>query len=215
MKSSKYTQATSPTDFDLRDYANMPTILTDDVDFCGNRTPYMENSCAASKEYLLKTSFQNVGHKCDERTAGKHDNIEMVCNCALLKDAVYFPKTRCKDHYTSEQDILVANRSFGTLPRFENASQLSLDRKSLKCSTNNRQRKHTYVCEQNQKILQRLDRNHSIKRIQSPEIINIHRANNVLYDAYGPENCPMKLHKGDDNGFARERDFARTAERSV
>lgn len=68
-----------------------------------------------------------------------------------------------------------------------------------------------------QKVQQkRLERGNSVKRVQSPEIINIHRAGDGIY---GVENCGMKGYGCekdfalDDYGFRRERSFMRPGER--
>lgn len=87
------------------------------------------------------------------------------------------------------------NRSFSTLPKFESTtlSQYSLDRKSK------------FVPRQ------------KLTRIQSPEIINIHRGpNHVLYDGYGDESAikPAGYDKCDEYGFRRGHPF-RTSSRSV
>lgn len=222
MKSSKYTQASSPNDNDFRDYANLSTQLVEEPNFNEHviRGTHVESSCQnVGKEYVLKSGYSIEENRCDEKNANRYQraqDFEMVCNCAL-KDVVYFPKARFKPHYTSEQDIVLANRSFSPLPKVDNTnfSQYSLDRKSAKC---HQQRKHRYVCEQNQKILQRLERASSMKRVQSPEIINIHRANNVPYDV---QDCAIKSYgtdkgsAGDDYGFRRGHSQRRTIERSV
>lgn len=216
MKSSKYTQASSPNDNDFRDYANLSSQLPEEPNFNDHvirSGGHVESNCQnAGKEYILKPEESRY---CNESNANRHhQDLELVCNCAL-KDIVYYPKARFKQHYTSEQDIVLANRSFSPLPKIENTnfSQYSLDRKSAKCRQH---RKHTYVCEQNQKILQRLERASSIKRVQSPEIINIHRANKVPYDL---DDCTIKSYGydkgtgGDDYGFRRGHSQRRPNER--
>lgn len=196
MKSSKYTQANGPND---NDYGGQD--FNEVVHYACQNT---------SKDYLLTSSYKPAA---DEKNANRSSTttdqeFEMMCNCAF-KDIVYYPKSRLKQHYSSEQDIVLANR-FGS---FENTefSQYSLDRKTAKRL---QQRKHALACEQaGNKVLQR---NSSVKRVQSPEIINIHRANNVLY---GAENCAIrscgydKDFSGDDYGFRRGQSLRRTNQR--
>lgn len=197
MKSSKYTQASGPND---NDYGNsVETNFNEMVHYgCQNTN---------SKDFLLTSGKPPI---C-ERNANNQE-FEMVCNCAI-KDIVYYPKSRLKQqHYSSEQDIVLANR-YG----FENAefNQYSLDRKTVKRQQQQQQRKHVLGCEQSEKVLRG---NSSVKRIQSPEIINIHRANNVLY---GVENCAVRSYgydkefSADDYGFRRGHSMRKTAHRYV
>lgn len=183
MKSSKYTQANGPND---NDYGSTleETNFNEMVHYgCQN----------TSKDFLLTASKPLIA---DEKNANKQE-FEMVCNCAL-KDIVYYPKSRLKQHYSSEQDIVLANRC-----GFENTefSQYSLDRKTAKRV---QQRKHHVIgCEQSEKVLRR---NASVKRVQSPEIINIHRGNNILY---GAENCAMRSYGYDKEFSVDEYGFRR------
>lgn len=183
MKSSKYTQANGPNDNDYGGFTFDESNFNEVVQYACQNT---------SKDYLLM-SHKPTTTTTDEKNANKSEadqEFEMVCNCAL-KDIVYYPKSRLKQHYSSEQDIVLANR-FG----FENTefSQYSLDRKTAKRL---QQRKQAFVCE---KVLQR---HSSVKRVQSPEIINIHRANNVMY---GQD----KNFSGDDYGFRRGHSLRRS-----
>ncbi|RZB39872.1 hypothetical protein BDFB_011488 [Asbolus verrucosus] len=196
MKSSKYTQASTPNDNEYRDYQNV-TILDE-----GNQN----SEGHRSSDYLLKSNYdgfkpqegpRDVHRYSPERNANRFPVDIELCNCA--KDVIYAPKGR----FCSDQSI-VMNRSFATLPKFEstNLSQFSLDRKG---KFQPRQ-KHAFLCEQKA----RPER----KRMQSPEIINIHRGpNNALYDGYGDENCAIKScaydkeFKCDDYGFRRGHPF--------
>ncbi|XP_008193877.2 dipeptidase 1 [Tribolium castaneum] len=175
MKSSKYTQASTPNDNDYRDYQN---VGLDD----GNQNV---NPGHRSSDYLLH-SYQPPDRFSPNANRFPVD-IEL-CNCA--KEAVFKAQV---------------NRSFSTLPKFEstNLSQYSLDRKVAKFAP-----RHKFQCER--------------PRIQSPEIINIHRGpNNVLYDGYGDENCAIKScaydkeFKCDDYGFRRGHPFRTSARSNV
>lgn len=103
------------------------------------------------------------------------------------------------------------------------ASQFSLDRKSPRSKQQLKQVKDAGVGgNQNQKVLRRLERGSSLKRAQSPEIINIHRgAGGVLYDGYVSDNCAVKSYgydkdfKCDEYGFRRAHSFKRTSDRYV
>lgn len=185
MKSSKYTQANGLNDNDYGGFENSTTL--EETNF----NEMVHYGCQnTSKDFLLTSGKP-------EKNANKapleQQEFEMVCNCAL-KDIVYYPKSRLKQHYSSEQDIVLANR-YG----FENTefSQYSLDRKTAK-------RLHVIGCEQSEKVLRR--NSSTNKRVQSPEIINIHRANNVLY---GAENCALRSYgydkefSADNYGFRR------------
>ncbi|CAH1368402.1 dipeptidase 1-like [Tenebrio molitor] len=195
MKSSKYTQASTPNDNDYRDYQNVGVTLDD-----GNQNVEGHRS----SEYLLKTNYDPFKTPQDlryspERNANRFPVDIELCNCA--KEAIL----------AKGSPAVVMNRSFSTLPKFEstNLSQFSLDRKVSKFAP---RPKHAFQCEQ----LQKMQR----KRMQSPEIINIHRGpNNVVYDGYGDENCAIKScaydkeFKCDDYGFRRGHPF-RTSSRS-
>ncbi|XP_017780987.1 PREDICTED: uncharacterized protein LOC108565847 [Nicrophorus vespilloides] len=161
----------------------------------------------------------------DSRLSGRESNanyqsqqapqeFEMHCKC------VYPQRHRGK--YSSEQNIVAANRNLGSMSRLDNASQFSLDRKPRK-QQHQQQLHHTYTCEQNQKILQRLERDASVKRMRSPEVVNTHRGTtNLLYDGYGPESCAITSYtydkdvavKCDDYGFRKGQGVKRTSERS-
>ncbi|KAH0811780.1 hypothetical protein GEV33_011010 [Tenebrio molitor] len=194
MKSSKYTQASTPNDNDYRDYQNVGVTLDD-----GNQNVEGHRS----SEYLLKTNYDPFKAPQDlryspERNANRFPVDIELCNCA--KEAIL----------AKGSPAVVMNRSFSTLPKFEstNLSQFSLDRKVSKFAP---RPKHAFQCEQ----LQKMQR----KRMQSPEIINIHRGpNNVVYDGYGDENCAIKScaydkeFKCDDYGFRRGHPF-RTSSR--
>lgn len=196
MKSSKYTQANGPNDNDYGGFEDSSGV--EETNF----NEMVHYGCQnTSKDFLLTASKPLI---VDEKNANQQE-FEMICNCAL-KDIVYYPKSRLKQHYSSEQDIVLANR-YG----FENTefSQYSLDRKTAKRLQ--QQRKHHH-CGPSEKVL--LRRNASVKRVQSPEIINIHRGNNVLY---GVENCAMRSYgydkefSGDEFGFRRGQSLRRSA----
>lgn len=169
MKSSKHTQASGPNEIDYAGFARQ--VIFDEL------------NCNCDCQSDIHTHIAN-----NEKNANinKEQEVEMVCNCAL-KDIVYYPKSRLKQYYSSEQDINVLAGRCNSLPKFDSSecSQYSLDRKAAK----RLQRKHTLVYERSNKILRR---NASIvKRVQSPEIINIHRINNSA------QNCLIKAYEHD------------------
>lgn len=90
------------------------------------------------------------------------------------------------------------NRSFVSLPKLENInlSQVSLDRKSGKYRP-----KHSHVCEQNQRIFRELEKGATLKRMQSPEIINIHRG--PFYEGHESDSGVMKEFKCKKHEFRR------------
>ncbi|XP_022919017.1 uncharacterized protein [Onthophagus taurus] len=227
MKSSKYTQVTTPNDNDFGDYQNLGTIIpaselslshstSQHSDYAGSCKQHVNNS----EELLLNTTYDRSGHQTGydvhqqtETNANKYvrnEEFELVCNCS------YPQHHRLKPRYTSEQNIALTNRGFCSLTKLDasNSSQYSLDRKGGKLKQNDGGQQRTQ---------QRLDRGPSLKRIQSPEIINIHRGpNNTFYDGYVPENCAVvktfgyeKDFKCDDYGFKRAQSFKRAmSERS-
>lgn len=189
MKSSKYTQASTPND---NDYQNVGvTILQDDSN---------QNPEGRSSEYLLYKRPE-VAHQIEQNANRFPVDIEL-CNCPTNES--YVPKTR----FLSDQNIGV-NRSFNTLPKYEstNLSQYSLDRK---IGMYQKRAKTAYQCPRI-----------TAPRIQSPEIINIHRGpNTVLFENHPEGNCAVKPcsydkdSKCDDYGFRRGHPF-RTSSRFV
>lgn len=232
MKSSKYTQVTSPNDNDFSEYQNRSTTsetLTCDPNIAHVNLGRKDQNC---KQHILTTDghLQNSGvyereqtiydmqHQCGETNANKYptdEEFELMCNYTIYPNK--------QSPYTNEQNIVSTNRNFCSLTKLDvcaNSSQFSLDRKG-----NQQQTKHGHgysTCDQGQKVLQRIERVPSLKRIQSPEIINIHRGpNTVLYESYGSENCPIKSYgydkdfKCDDYSFKRGQSFKKPSERFV
>lgn len=221
MKSSKFTQVNSPNDNEFRDYQNVMTVLPDDGNQNVERNPYVDTHCHVvtnSSELLLKGTYEpymppeplQEMHPSPERNANRFkaaQEIEMMCNC-VGKEIVFQPKTRFVEQCNS--DSVVMNRSFASLPKLAttNLSQFSLDRKMGKY---HQRQKHAYTCEQSQKMM--MDKTASLRKMQSPEIINIHRGPpNVFYPGYGPENCVMKA-CGDEYGFRRGHSIRATGSR--
>lgn len=234
MKSSKYTQANSPNDNDFRDYQNMgATIIPQNErnlnQSTGTRTAYAEiqaRNVASSEEMLIYENYlqgENVFQlqpSCSSPTKERNANanvskypgqeFELLCNCAVSDVTYPTGKFRVKEHHNSEQNI---TQNFCSMTKIDNsASQCSLDKKSSQAKP---KPKVGYANEPKTRSV-------PSKRMQSPEIINIHRGpNNVLYDVYGPENCAIKSYgydrelKCDDYGFRREQSFKRTSIRSV
>lgn len=192
-KSSKYTQA-SPSD--VIEYQNVgQTIIplspqgtfTDDCD----KVTYAESvfyNVNQSSELLLK----NAPPPPDQVQTRQHKHkpdIDTLCHCVQNKDPTSMcrQKTRFVDEVPPEQ-MMVLNRSFSSLPRLANVDPNALDRKA----SYHVPPRHTFICEQNQRILREI-KTASLRRMQSPEIINIHRGpNSVFYDGYGVEQCPMR-----------------------
>ncbi|KAL3280671.1 hypothetical protein HHI36_003908 [Cryptolaemus montrouzieri] len=232
MKASKYTQASSPIDNEYRDYQNIDVTRASNDERNVNNDNYTSgeidvggihcHNVNTSSELLLKSNYdpfktvENNRNRFEGNANTRQaQEIEMVCNCAV-KEVVLPFKNRFRDS-NSEQN-LVLNRSFTSIPKLEstNLSQYSLDRRTGKFPGN---RRHLYgnEREQNQKFPQRiLDRNvTTLKRIQSPEIINIHRGphNSMFYDGYDSEHCSIKScvrdkeFGCDDYGFQRQRSF--------
>lgn len=233
MKASKYTQANSPIDNEYRDYQNIEVTRTSNEERNKNIVDYPRDeiivegtthciNANASSEFLLKSSYDPFKTPENDRSRFEGnanprpvEDLEMVCNCAI-KDVVYPLKNRFRDS-NSEQN-LVLNRSFTSIPKLEgaNLSQYSLDRRSGKVHGS---RKHLYGNEREyaQKFPQRFHDGRNVmtmKRIQSPEIINIHRGPNssMVYDGYDSEQCSIKSCSRDKNGcddygFQRQRSF--------
>lgn len=239
MKSSKYTQVTSPNDnSEFCDYQNRGTTTgvlptdtniiqtpigqTEFIQSCQQHAASSEeqllNSCAYEREQTIY-EMQQCGGETNANKYPADEEFELMCNCA-----VYPNKQKLKQPYDTEQNITSTKRNFCSLSKLDvcaNSSQFSLDRKA-----NQQQPKHAHVytttCDQGQKVMQRIERVPSLKRIQSPEIINIHRGpNTVLYEGYGTENCPIKSYgydkdfKCDDYSFKRGQSFKRASERFV
>lgn len=234
MKASKYTQANSPIDNEYRDYQNIETTRTSSIeernknivnyprdDIIVEGATHCPNANTSS-EFLLKSNYDHFKAPENDRSRfesnanpGPGEDFEMVCNCAI-KDVVFPLKNKFRDS-NSEQNLTL-NRSFTSIPKLESAnlSQYSLDRRSGKFHGN---RKHLYGNEREygQNFPQRFhDRNAmTMKRIQSPEIINIHRGpnNSIIYDGYESEHCSIKScgagKEGlcDEYGFQRQRSF--------
>ncbi|CAH0556578.1 unnamed protein product [Brassicogethes aeneus] len=207
MKSSKFTQVNSLNDNEYRDYQNIVTILPDD----GNQNPHCHN-VNNSSELLLKSNYETFKtpevlqdmHQESNANSYHGQEIEMMCNC-VSKEMLYQPKTRFVEQCNS--DTATLNRSYASLPKLEttNLSQFSLDRKSAKYQ----RQKHAYVCEQN-RIIREMEKTASLRKMQSPEIINIHRGpSNIYYSGYDPNNCAK-----DDYGFRRGHSFRGPGSRS-
>ena len=188
MKSSKYTQARTPNDNDYRDYQNVGVTLLPDE---SNQNLGGQRS----SDFLLKGAydpFRPPDRFSPERNANRFPVDIELCSCA--KEAAF------------KGPHMVMNRSFSTLPKFDttNLSQFSLDRKLAKFPPRHHQ-KHGFQCE-----VQR--------RVQSPEIINIHRGPSSLYEYGDGNNCAVKScaydkeFKCDDYGFRRGHPF-RTSSR--
>lgn len=187
MKSSKYTQVNGPND---NDYGGSQQI----IDESNNLADVVHYTCQnTSKDYLLASS--TCIRRPEEKNANGQGGFEMVCNCAL-KDIVYYPRSRLKQHYSSEQDIVFANK-FGFAGT--DFPQYSLDRKTAKRI---QQKKHRIVCERNAST--------SAKRPQSPEIINIHRANDAFYGAENFVTMRSYDFNEDDYGFRGGQSLRRT-----
>lgn len=197
MKSSKYTQATSPMDNDYRDYQNIGTIIPNEPNL--NHTRY-ENS-----EELLLNHFD---YRCNHQQATQppnhqnHQNHHHERNANSITTRAEDFDTRCQcnppppppnvrhahshhaggrfKQYNSDQNI--PHNLAMSLTKLDNAgSQFSLDRKANRPGSGAGNKKHTYTCEQNQKILQKLE----MKRMRSPEVINVHRGTpTLLYDPH-------------------------------
>lgn len=230
MKSSKYTQANSPNDNDY--YQNIGTTVLPQNEHNLNQNvggimyaeiQHHNVSGTKSDELLIAGPFETSSYvqgenvyklqqSCNSPERNANTNVhmkyggqefELVCNCALTDTLFPVPKFR----YNSEQNITFC-------PKLDNStSQCSLDRKVVQPK---QKQKHNFICEP------KTNRNTASKRIQSPEIINIHRGHsNVLYDTYDPENCTIKSYgydkdlKCDDYGFRREQSFKRGSVRSV
>lgn len=131
-----------------------------------------------------------------ERNANRFKQTQDIeqCNCIT---PIYPAKTRFTDQSKSEQAAML-NRSFVSLPKLENInlSQVSLDRRSSKYRP-----KHSHVCEQNQRIIREMEKGASLRRIQSPEIINIHRE--PMYGGHESDSCAVKEFKCKEFEFAR------------
>lgn len=239
MKSTKYTQETVVNDNDFNDYQNIPTSVPQKEKNQNQRTkrtnqpePQYQN-VNNSEEILINNAYDMYSHEesifnmqSPETNANRYpgQDFELVCNCAI-KDVVYSPKPRLKQqqHCSSEQNVIQSTRSCCSTPKLgENRtfSQFSLDRRHVQQPKYQAPAvKHSYVVDQAPSGLRR---NPSLKRIQSPEIINTHLGpNNFLYDGYGPENCAIKSYgydkdlKNDDYGFRRGPSFRRANERFV
>ncbi|GJQ67025.1 hypothetical protein Trydic_g8001, partial [Trypoxylus dichotomus] len=236
MKPSKYTQVTSPNGNGFSEYQNRETkadISVNDPNVGQTSIGDAElvqdckQQAVTNKEQLLNTSvcerehaIYEMQHLCSEANANKYptdEEFELMCNCAI-----YANKQALKQPCASDQNIASTNRNFCSLTKLDtcaNSSQFSLDRKGNQQAPKLR---HAYAaCDQGQKTMQRIERVPSLKRVQSPEIINIHRGpNTVLYESYGSENCPIKSYgydkdfKCDDFSFKRGQSFKRANERS-
>lgn len=137
------------------------------------------------------------------RQEQQSQDIEL-CNCIA---PIYPHKTRFADQCQSEQTV-VLNRSFASLPKLENTnlSQVSLDRKAGKYRP-----KHVYTCDQTQRIYRELEKENSLRRIQSPEIINIHRG--PIYEGYGSDSCAVTDFKCKEHELRRGHSVKATGSR--
>lgn len=227
MKSSKFTQVPStilsPTnDNEYRDYENVGvTIISDDGNQnVGQMVQFKDcpNHTSASNELLLNSNktpelLQEM-HPTRNSTRFQRppmqDNIELLCHCVVKEPIVYPLKARFSDQCNSEQQNVALNRSFTSLPKMAstNLSQASLDRKTAKFNTLRQQKQHAYMCDQNQRILREMEKNATLRRMQSPEIINLHRGPNFYDSSFSaePNNCAVKsgiFDKCDEYGFRR------------
>lgn len=205
--SSKYVQATiSPNENEYRDYQNveqttvLPQCEVQNVNYAQIRFV----NCADEQFYspCTKQNYDFLKEKNANKL--KREQSELSCSCTS-KPLLHQHKTRFK----SEQDITPINKNFTSLPRLDNSNQCNLDKKripnrSQHCKT---RQGVGYVCDDNEM----LQRQPSLKRIQSPEIINIHQVhNNIVYDGVGDfSECDMKNFifetdvKCDEYGFRR------------
>lgn len=197
-KSSKYTQA-SPSD--VIEYQNVgQTIIplspqgaiSDNPS--SDKVTYAESvfyNVNQSSELLLKNAPPSVEQVPTRQPKQKSDG-DTLCHCVQNKDPTSMcrQKTRFVDQPPPEQQAMALNRSFSSLPRLANVDPSVLDRKAS--YQHHVPARHTYICEQNQRILREI-KTASLRRMQSPEIINIHRGpNSVFYDGYGVEHCAMR-----------------------
>lgn len=227
MKSSKYTQVTVPNDNEYCEFQNRG-ITTGNVATETNvpQTTVTQHTITNDEQLLNNSVYERdltiyEIQQCSETNANKYptdEEFELMCNCAI-----YPNKQKLKQPYTSEQNIASTNMNFCSLTKLDvcaNSSQFNLDRKG-----NQQPAKHGQpysTCNQGQKVMQRIERVPSLKKIQSPEIINIHRGpNTVLCEGYGSENCSIKSYgydkdfKCDDYSIKRGQSFKRTSERFV
>ncbi|XP_050307477.1 uncharacterized protein LOC126744162 [Anthonomus grandis grandis] len=181
-KSSKYTQA-SPSD--VIEYQNIPqtiiplspqgtTIINDHQD---NKVTYAESvfyNVNQSSELLLKNAPPLVEHPAPPPrppSKSKQENVDTLCHCVQNKDVC---RQKSRFDIRDDDGPIVLTRSYSSLPRVAAPPR------------------HTYVCEQNQRILREI-KTASLRRMQSPEIINIHRGpTGVFYDGYGVEHCAVR-----------------------
>lgn len=225
MKSSKFTQVSSTilnpsNDNDFADYENVGvTIISDDGNQNVSQVQFKDcpNVNHSSSELLLNSSktpelLQEMHH---ERNSNRFQrqpmqDIELLCHCVVKEPIVYPLKTRFGDHQCHSEQNAVLNRSFTSLPKMAstNLSQISLDRKGPKFNTMRQHKQHAYICDQNQRVLREMEKNATLRRMQSPEIINLHRGPNFYDGTFSAEqnNCAMKMgtfDKCDDYGFRR------------
>ncbi|KAL1491336.1 hypothetical protein ABEB36_011945 [Hypothenemus hampei] len=174
-KSSKYTQA-SPGDYQNLSQTIIPLSPQGTVDGTdSNKVTYAESvfyNVNQSSELLLKNAAP----------VKKADIQTSLCHCVQNKEC-HRQKTRFHDDEppTPLPPITVLNRSFSSsLPRLTNETSFQPHPHS----------RHTYMCEQNQRILREI-KTASLRRMQSPEIIDIHRGacGEVFYDGYGVKQC--------------------------
>ncbi|XP_057661133.1 uncharacterized protein LOC130896821 [Diorhabda carinulata] len=166
---SKFTQVTT-NDNELKDYQNigitiLPTSPVDVENRNSERNNYQEGHCQninKSSDLLLRNTYGGVDPVHDIRRYSPERNSERflaqtsedieLCNCITP----IYQKTRLADQWgRSHSQTIGLNRSFSSLPKMENLNY-SLDRKTGKYIT-------------------RPKETHRILRVQSPEIINIHR----------------------------------------
>lgn len=223
MKSSKFTQVSSPAENGYGVYPTAPAAQEANLHPQVGRPNYAEvHIVNASEEHLLNSGFDGFSDQhydvqpraSPEVQQQQHQDMEMVCSCSS-KDMML--KKPPWDHYNSEQNIAFA-RNYPSLQRLSNAgSQFSLDRKHVPRKVPGKVHHVSYNCDS--KTMQKLERNASLKRMQSPEIINIHRGPTIVYDGCVADSCPGQKYgcekeiKCDEYGFRRGPSFKRTLER--
>lgn len=124
-----------------------------------------------------RTNSVLISRYVPERNANRFQPAQDIelCNCMY---PIYPNKTA------------TLTRSFVSLPKLENVnlSQVSLDRKNSKYRP-----KHSHACDQSHRVFRDLEKGASLKRMQSPEIINIHRG--PMYEGHESDTSVMKEFK--------------------
>lgn len=231
MKSSKYSKEPVLNDNDFSDYQNVSSILEighGPKNKSSTRAKAQYANINNSEEVLLNNAFDAYakeealfGAHSPESNANRYpgQDFELVCNCAI-KNVVYPYKTL---HQCGGEHNAAANaRSCCSTPKLgeRTCSQLSLDKKNAQTKYQKNVFRHSHDCHRGSAADFR--KNTSLKRIQSPEIINTHLGpNNFFHDAYGSENCTIKSYdcdknlQNDDYGFRKGPSFKGANERFV